>query len=285
MILNPVVYQSGGGGDKPVLLVTVTGQTAVSVVASKSGTNVSLAYDSTLGKWWAYLPSTGTWTVTATWSTQQTKTKSVSASSVTVYEITLSQPVLPSGYTELEYIQSSRVQYINTGIMANGNIETEMSYCSLAYEVNGGLFGLPNQTNLARYYNFCYYNNKYYWGLNNSEANSGTVMYSDGDHLLDFNGKTNYSVVLDGTTIGSGTMPTGENNIYLFTRGFNTPASGVSIKLYYANLYNKTQNAYVRKYLPCKRDPDSEVGLYDLISNSFFANDASGDPFVAGPEA
>ena len=65
MILNPFIYQSGGSGSGPILLVTVTGATPTSVTATKSGASVSLAYDSTAGKWWAVLPSTGTWTVTA----------------------------------------------------------------------------------------------------------------------------------------------------------------------------------------------------------------------------
>ena len=42
------------------------------------------------------------------------------------------QAALPSGYTELEYIQSTGTQYINTGFMPNGKSKIAMNLTPLS---------------------------------------------------------------------------------------------------------------------------------------------------------
>jgi len=43
--------------------------------------------------------------------------------------------------------------------------------------------------------------------------------------------------------------------------------------------YNNTP---VRNFVPAKRNSDSKLGMYDLVSGTFFTNSGTGN-FIAGP--
>lgn len=68
--------------------------------------------------------------------------------------------------------------------------------------------------------------------------------------------------------------------LYLFAMNFNgTATAGSSAKLYECKIY--FDDVLQRHFVPCIQDSNSEVGLYDLVSESFFGNGGTGT-FTAG---
>ena len=70
-------------------------------------------------------------------------------------------------------------------------------------------------------------------------------------------------------------------NMYIFN--FNPLDSRHSkAKLYYFKIY--VEDVLVRDFIPCYRNSDNVVGMYDLVSNTFFVNQGTGT-FTKGSDA
>ena len=284
MILNPFIYQSGGGGSGPILLVTVTGAMATSVTATKSGVTKALAYDSTLGKWWAALPSTGTWTVTAYNGVISSSSTTVSASNIALYETSLQLNRLPAGYTELEYIQMSGTQYIDTGINAQDyyNVKSKINSSQ-----NSGLYGGENGANKNLIYFFPNKTDILIYGPTTTYVTADTTCVANTTYTIEVDFLPSHSVKLNGNTI-SGTENAGlsdigpNQNITLFA----DKASGamnyyMTGKCWYLTMFDPSDASEVANFIPAKNS-SNVVGMYDIVRNGFYTNAGTG-VFTAGP--
>ena len=193
--------------------------------------------------------------------------------------------VLPSGYTELEYIEShadgsSDGQYIDTGIKSSSNVQVtaDFQYTTVSNYSHCGLFGGrgPGSGYSGR---LCFYYNNGGWRFDYNNANFSIAdsEYMSRQQLTLSNGTVTLS---DGKTAsGSGTF-TGSYNIYVFA---NNTAGVVgecaNIKLW---SFTISDGSASRSYVPAKRDSDGAIGLYDTIGGQFYANDGTGS-FTAGP--
>lgn len=183
---------------------------------------------------------------------------------------------LPSGYKRLEYIQSTGTQYIDLNIVPT-NHTFEIQYDSGSYNNDEKLFGTEAG---YQYYAFTLYSNKYYWGLNGSQTSGGT--WSAGKKTLLYNSGSNYGVIQDGVTLGSGSkIAANGQSLCLFKR---VTTEGVFFQglTYYCKLTEKSTNNVVRDCIPVKRLFDNAVGLYDKVEKKFYANAGTGT-FTAGP--
>jgi len=193
---------------------------------------------------------------------------------------------LPSGYTELEYIQSTGTQYIDTGIVPNKDMHITYTAEFVAIPTGGGSFGGARPGGaVGNGYNFGYttgsftidffgesandrWNNaatmqvgvKYKFDVENSRGTLYANDVSVGTHDFNATGSAPGSVLLGAFHNGS--------NILTYT----TP-----IKIYAFNIEG------VFDGVPAKRNSDNVVGMYDTVSNTFFINNGSGS-FTAGPE-
>lgn len=268
-----MVIVGNGSGFLATLHVTVTNGTATSVAASKNGQSVSFTYDGTNGWWEGNVTSTGTWTVTATDGTRDV-TASVTISSISVRNVILALPGLPSGYTELQYIQSSGTQYIDTGVLLDGDIHIITTCLPQASGAKSGQF----------LFNKCYFDGynttriiKYYSGVNlqafdlSTEYSIDWYVSASNDYLIKING-----VVYSGTKSMEGPY-----NIWLLADNYYV-SSGDYL---WIGRIKKTQiftSALVREFYPAKRNSDSAIGMYDIVSETFFTNAGTGT-FTAGP--
>ncbi len=308
MILNPVVYGSGGG-DKPVLLVTVTVRVAVSVVASKSGTNVSLIYDSTLGKWWAFLPSTGTWTVTATSSNNTQASSTVSVSSVAVFETTLRLSNLPEGFVELEYLRSIGKASDNTGVTM---IDTAAKVPSNGIRVVGevscedyrgtGTLGMviAEQNGDA--------SNGFFIGISggNFIINAGTLA-STWPVIISVSYTLGTKISIEASSIIGNTFLKIDENIIGTSSDTSVRGSGDSIAIFGNHVWQTGNNRFnnqcpstvygplsfftttddtglISKIYPAKRVSDNALGFYDVVAQNFYVPSANSGYLVGGPE-
>ena len=249
------------------LEVTVTNGTATSVTASLSGVTVSLDYDSTSGKWKGQLIP-GTWAVTITDGTH-TNSATVTVTQAGLYELTIYMPDVPSAYTQLEYLESSGTQCINTGVAASQNTSVEMKISGFTQNGSYTVAGydkkwLVNSVTIGRYCGF------------------GTT-YLDGGSLIDglvhIVNLSESGLFVDGVQKGGTPSPSSFSggNIYLFCLNRNETRQEFSaVKIHYCKI---SSNRY---FYPARRNSDSVLGMYDTANNVFYTNAGTGT-FIAGP--
>ena len=191
---------------------------------------------------------------------------------------------LPEGYTEVEYIQTSGSQRIDTGVKSSASIGLSADFCFTDTRSN---------QNLAQAYDG---SGKYYqlmvlmlssWG-----SPDGSVWFlcgylntnqyfkkADTDrHVYHFNADGQYTVEMDGIQYAKAdpsqtTFPADARNLYLFARNSPSVDGYAHMKLYSCAMYDN--GVKIRDFKPCL-DADGVPCLYDLISKTAFYNQGSG---------
>lgn len=189
------------------------------------------------------------------------------------------QPILPSGYAELEYIKSSGRQYIDTGYIPSQDTRVVIDM-GLDSTGDMNVAGVRNQPTNNRDFDVYIFNG----GWTSQYAGSlikGTAPKA-GRFTLDMNG--NHVTTSDGTMDVTHTYTafTAPGNFYLFT--FNQSGAGTrrgSYTIYSCKIYE--DGAQVRDLVPAKRGSDGAAGLYDRVGGVFYGNSGTGS-LIAGPE-
>ena len=192
--------------------------------------------------------------------------------------------ILPSEYQQLEYIQNSGKEYIDTGIIPTNNTSVDITYQTdrinasqyiigsrettnsvIGYGINGSQSRsdwsvlLNGTTSTPMYSNVERNSNKWRIQLN-IENGTGTWELTDLDE--------NSTTVIDVTN--KQVIATTPLNLF----AFHTSNIHPSLKVYECKIYeNKT---LVRHFVPCYRKEDDEIGMYDLVNNVFYTNDGTG---------
>ena len=192
--------------------------------------------------------------------------------------------ILPTGYTQLDYIESTGTQYINTGITPDTTLEFDTTFNTsnnLSMSNYGCIFGSRvgsgnKDIQLTTYSEFGY---------------SGTIRWGNtygGNAYLSNNTKINVKLknnkyYVDNEEKQSITIDASNTyNIFIFALDAGGTVSQYGkLKLYTFKLWKN--GSLVRNFVPCKNASD-EVGLYDLASETFFANAGTGT-FTAGDVA
>lgn len=175
---------------------------------------------------------------------------------------------LPSGYTRVEYIESSGTQYIDTGFKPSSNTRLVLS----GYNTSSDSVWIAGSWNGASTCTFTVrFPTEFYYGGNTTNLGLGTIL---GTFEIDFNKNV---VSVNGT---SKTMPawsfTGSYNMYLFAlNAAGNVSSGRFIgRIYSCKIYDN--GTLVRDFVPCYRDSDRVVGLYDAVHRKFYTNAGTG---------
>ncbi|MBP9999436.1 MAG: hypothetical protein KBT14_01930, partial [Proteobacteria bacterium] len=198
---------------------------------------------------------------------------------------------LPAGYTELEYIESTGTQYIDTGLEITTNYAkakakiTPLGYNSITrpWGIQGAqniCFTAWDKNSSSHPDGWLALGSDWYVGKSSSTFfNTSLNVPYEFDFEADngsasgvYAGET-FSTTYAGTLINTG-------NIYLFK--CNKYSGGASkTRIHY---FEMTTAAGSRNFIPAKRDSDGEVGMYDTVSGTFFTNSGTGE-FIAGPVA
>ena len=170
---------------------------------------------------------------------------------------------LPSGYTELEYIQSSGTQYVDTGLVCsqsdNYKIELDCDLTSSAYYAGANGY-LQYQASIA-----------------GGARSNLTITYANKVETITVNGtvkKTDDWSNFNDTNVKIGILRLGAANNGWYSSNIQ------SGKIYSCKIYKKS--VLVRDFIPCK-NPSGAVGLYDTVNDTFYGNSGAGT-FTAGPE-
>ena len=186
-------------------------------------------------------------------------------------------PLLPDGYTQLEYIQSSGSQYINTGFKPNQDTKISIT---VDFPLSGTawLYGGRTSANSNSLGFLCESGSRYRFDYASS-TNALTVKPT-GKFTIDSDKNKCY---INGELVFTATYTTFTSpvNMYIFNNNNNGSLSGgSSAKLYNCSIYDN--GVLIRSFIPCK-NASGTVGLYDSVNNQFYQNAGTGT-FIAGPE-
>lgn len=188
---------------------------------------------------------------------------------------------LPSAYQEVEYIESTGTQYIDTGMKfkQNNSVEIEIqglentsakifgsrsSATSNNFSILTGLVGgtLSLVTDFQNYQN-----NRLSVNITNALSDKYTIKINNSKMCIN---ETEQAI----STYTNFTTP---GNVYIFSASGTYPAGyvNVSTKLYSCKMWTGT--TLVRNFVPCYRKSDNVIGLYDTVNNTFYTNAGTGD--------
>lgn len=195
-------------------------------------------------------------------------------------------PFLPDAYRQVEYIQSSGTQYIDTSVKVKTTTKISIDYQMAGYLSGNfqGIMGIQGSSASHRFYVAASSTNKQQYGLGNgygeyTEDNDRRSVIVDGQ---------NKQVFVNGVYVApaSGSYSNFNNNnvnieICSIYSAINSVQRYSVCKVYSAKIYDA--GSIVRDFYPCVRKSDSAVGLYDLQNDTFYGNAGSG-VFIAGPD-
>ncbi len=199
--------------------------------------------------------------------------------------------ILPTGYTQLEYIESTGTQYIDTEYDLDTNnltIKTKIREIGSKTGENDicGNQDTRNNRFVVGYYgansSFAYNRT----GTNPAPANATIDLIRTNDneitYVYDGINQTKYIIangIKGSEAVFSQAIYPSSNTIKIFQTGNDNYFLSCQIK--YLQLIS--DDILVRNFIPAKRNSDGEVGMYDLVTNTFFTNSGTGE-FIAGPE-
>lgn len=183
---------------------------------------------------------------------------------------------LPSGYQELKYIESTGTQWIDTGIPPfDGIIANFMAYIphSIASRT---LFGTGGDNGWG-----AYMGTNVLWDNYNDDSPISISTDYTGRITIVKNGR-NSTFTTSGGTISyahGNTYPQDSRTIFLFRKNGSSRSYGI-FRLFLFSLSDQNGN-FLWLGAPCRRISDGAIGMYDLVSQSFFGNSGTGE-FIAG---
>jgi hypothetical protein len=184
---------------------------------------------------------------------------------------------LPDGYTQLQYIESSGTQYIDTGFKPNQDTAIVMDSqggdsavdgkCYMFFGVEGSVsfeFGKPKTSSWAigAFYNTVYNTALATWSLSSFKTRR-TI-------------RQEKNVVAFDSVTHSFTYAAFQSSVSMFLFGANVKGTfsyATPLKLYSCQIYDN--GTLVRDYIPCM-NAQGVYGLYDTVGAQFYTNAGSG---------
>ena len=192
------------------------------------------------------------------------------------------QSKLPSGYTQVDYIKSSGNQYIDTGVNADSNLSIKMNLSSDYHIQQRHMGAIKNDNGVYTRHHITLNDSTTtnyiasFTGRTNSAQNLLSTI-DDNKHYLNLDIYNKKVSVDEETPIDLTLQPFDtELNYWLFARNSNnsTNMSFAIMQIYDCKMYYS--DVLVRDFIPCYRNSDNEVGLYDLVNNVFYTNQGTG---------
>ena len=196
-------------------------------------------------------------------------------------QVTVRQEARPLPYdTEIEYLESTSEQLINTGVNGGTDVAYEIEFTALTQTVSyAQLWGSSRNENFAPKV-YCRSNTTEYrveWYFDGSEIYvASTVIGTNAKHKAEYK---NGSFFLDDTLIATpGILGFGSTNFCLF--GYlPEPNLKSNLRLYSCKIW--VDGVLLRDMIPVRL---GQVGyLYDKVSGQLFGNDGTGN-FILGPD-
>lgn len=192
------------------------------------------------------------------------------------------QKKLPDEYTQVDYIKSSGNQYIDTGVNADSNLSIKMNLSSDYHIQQRHMGAIKNDNGVYTRHHITLNDSTTtnyiasFTGRTNSAQNLLSTI-DDNKHYLNLDIYNKKVSVDEETPIDLTLQPFDtELNYWLFARNSNnsTNMSFAIMQIYDCKMYYS--DVLVRDFIPCYRNSDNEVGLYDLVNKVFYTNQGTG---------
>lgn len=182
---------------------------------------------------------------------------------------------IPAEYQEVEYIESSWTQYIDTWYNPQTSTEFDVTYeWTYSSQQYANVFWTRKEYNT-----YCYYiwysptwGNSYYWfGDTFNMFTSVAIWWSWVRNISYHNWVLSDGINTESVSVNQ----TPYWNMAIFWDNDNGTVNELwALKLYSLKLYESW--TLVRDYVPCYRKADSVIWLYDLVNNVFYTNAGTG---------
>ena len=184
---------------------------------------------------------------------------------------------LPNGYTELEYLESTGTQYIDTGISYQSTDTFKLDFMVTDLSSSKHVVSNNRVDQTDAFFQVAQTSTLLLADINNDGSGIGRVST---DQITSLNNRIKVyipdgqTVYMNDTLIGTAPNPlnTNSNTLRLFGSYISAESN---IRIYSLKIGNK---AYL---IPAKRDSDGVLGMYDMVSGTFYTNAGSGT-FTAG---
>ena len=206
------------------------------------------------------------------------------------------QAKLPQGFKRLFYLETTgTVHYVDTDIHPTANTRitalAQTTVNATAHIV--GIIDNVSGTSGKRFHLTVKYSAGFYMtgGVGTSESqnisSSSPLKLDAGWNKLTMDAANKTLSVNDGTTytLGtSGTLPT-ESTLRIFGRMSNSSEHNVGNPVRIADVVVYESGEKTHEFIPCRRESDGVLGLYDVVDRQFLVNSGSAEGgFLAGPE-
>lgn len=196
-------------------------------------------------------------------------------------------PRLPNEYQEVEYIESTGTQYIDTGVAPTNktNIKLDIDFISGESDKWIPLIAERTKTSASSGWKAMFgiwiNSSTKEIALNYVTTDTSAIAGTNGDGRHSYSNLEN-EFYLDNTLIStlSTSSFTSALNLYVFALNelligsTNIETRNCTAKLYELKIYD--DSTLIRDFIPCYRKSDNEVGLYDLANNQFYINAGTG---------
>lgn len=199
--------------------------------------------------------------------------------------------ILPSEYTQVDYIESTGTQYIDTGVKPSSDTKIDIDFAYLDSTYNGytALFGERGATS-DTYFGLYINKTDGKLAINYSQYDGGASSTTTISRNVKYNIKNDYgsfylnnaSTPFQNTTQ---TLTTSTTSVYLLEQHLYNGSSqsrGMQAKIYQCKFYEGS--TLTRNFIPCYRNSDNEIGMYDLANDVFYTNQGTGT-FVKGNDS
>ena len=201
---------------------------------------------------------------------------------------------MPSWYTELAYIQSTGTQYIDTWIIWENKyiINTKFMFSDLWWTSEDLAVIASTWTSRPSYVSYIkkrwaswHYWSQMVWSDYSTATWSSPSIATNTEYTVEAKLSTSWNYLTVNWTKNTWSYSSDYNtwySMYMFaSNNGGTVWNQMKWKIFYLKIYDLSNNL-IRDYVPCVRDSDGVIWMYDLVTKQFFANAWTWN-FVAGP--
>lgn len=200
---------------------------------------------------------------------------------------------LPSEYTQVEYLESSGTQYIDTGIV----LKSKATVTTVGQSVQGSttsgpysFWGFMGSDTLPRW-GWSIFSNRWLPDLNTTSQYAGTADTNKHTFINTCyyeNNVLQYDSLLDGNSVSVGrveslaTYTSNSLSAYLFARNTGgTAGNFLACRIFSYEIVQ--DDVLVINLIPARRKSDNVLGMYDTVTSTFLTNAGTGT-FTAGAD-
>lgn len=197
------------------------------------------------------------------------------------------ESILPNEYQQVEYIQTTGTQYIDSGVPLKNKLKTIVDWIyedtSGSNSYTGGHIGSPGNRWLIGSQR---QNKQYFFAVGTGNTTTGVqfgnrdvveAYWADRASYIKINGVQS-TFTFDHLVLGE------EPNYTFYISAVNRDGNASSrSKLTIYNWKFYQDDILIRDFIPCYRKSDRVAGLYDVVTGEFYTNDGTGEFIVGEP--